>query len=308
MRSLRRRRVGFPSQLRYRLEANVAIATRNTPTVNKPTKVKDPDPRVVTTSSDVETLPVVSSFLAFGFHWYVPRFLKRHFHTLRVASGPFPDIPPDHAVICYINHAGWWDPMLAFTLNQFYFSPRTVYAPIDAKALNQYPVFRKLGFYGIDQQSMGGAKCFMATTKALIASSSTALWITPGGRFSDVREKTTLEPGLGHVVAGAVNVTLVPMAIEYTFWKARTPEALVSFGSPIVPDPSRTKSEWSHLLEARLAATQSELAELAIARDESQFEVILDANSRMGGWIDLMQRFHAWCSGRPFDCRRTSSR
>ncbi len=210
-------------------------------------------------------LPKVSAFYSFGFNWYVRRYLRRHFNAVRVAKQTAPALPADQAVICFANHPAWWDPLMAFLMNQLYFSGRTVYAPIDLEVLKQYPVFRKLGFYGIDMQSLEGAKRFLSTTRELLKQPKTAIWMTPGGKFADARARTTFEPGLPHVAASTSGVTLVPMALEYPFWEERTPEALAEFGAPFrADDGEKSKEEWQRELEDRLAAAQASLAEKAI--------------------------------------------
>lgn len=253
-------------------------------------------------SSRVE-LPQISAFMAKGFNRYLPRYLSRHFNAVRIVKDSAPSLRADEPVICFANHPGWWDPLMAFLLNRLYMAPRTVYAPIDESALAQYPVFRKLGFYGIDLNSANGARRFLSTTRALLEQPTTAIWITPGGKFCDVRARTTFQPGLVHLAANLDGVPLVPLAIEYTFWEERTPEALVEFGSPLRASRGTSKSAWQEALEGSLAATQASLAEKAIARRPEQFDVPLDGSAGVGGWYDLLRRARSLLTGKGFDPR-----
>ncbi len=98
-------------------------------------------------------LPQVSAFLASGFYWYVARYVRKHFNAVRLTKGTQPDARVDQPVICFGNHPGWWDPLMAMLLHQLFLRGRTAYAPIDHVALAQYPIFRKLGFYGLDLES-----------------------------------------------------------------------------------------------------------------------------------------------------------
>ncbi len=246
-------------------------------------------------------LPRVSRFLSWGFHWYIPRYLRRHFNAVRVAKQTAPDVHPNEPLICYANHPGWWDPLIAFLLNECYFPGRTAYSPIDQQALEQYPVFRHLGFYGIELHSLAGAKRFLAVSRGLLAQPKTAIWLTPGGRFADVRTRTTFEPGLGHLAASLAGLALVPLALEYPFWEERTPEALVEFGEPIRTTGDQSKEKWQNELEARLAAAQASLAEKAIARQPEPFDVVLDGSAGVGGWYDLARRTKSLMTGKPFD-------
>ncbi len=249
-------------------------------------------------------LPNVSRFLNQGFNWYVPRYLRRHFSTVRVARNAAPVLNPDRAVICFANHSGWWDPLIATLLNQLFMGGRTAYAPIDQDALDNYPVFRRLGFYGIDLDSLRGAKQFLAVTRELLKHAETAIWMTPGGTFADVRSRTTFQPGLAHLAATVSEVTLVPLALEYTFWEERTPEALVEFGEPVTTRRRKaTKEEWRQELEDRLAAVQASLARKAIARAAEEFEIVLDGSAGVGGWYDVLRRAKSFLAGRSFEPR-----
>jgi 1-acyl-sn-glycerol-3-phosphate acyltransferase len=252
--------------------------------------------------------PVVSPLLSWGFRGYVPRYLRRHFNAVRVAKGTAPKVPSEASVLCFANHAAWWDPLVAFLLNELYCDGRTVYAPIDQQALARYPVFAKLGFYGIELSSLEGARRFLSVTRELLENPETAIWMTPGGKFADVREKTTFQPGLGHIACSLRNVYLVPVALEYTFWEERTPEALVAFGEPLqTGSVSQSKSWWQTTLEDRLAEAQLELAEKSISRDYGHFDVILDGRGGVGGWYGHWRRFRSMMGGRSFDPRHHQS-
>lgn len=250
------------------------------------------------------TLPTVSPFLSWGFGTYVRRYLKRHFHAVRVARETTPALSAGEAVICFMNHPGWWDPLIGYFLHGHFLSRRTAYAPIDHTALKKYPVFQKLGFYGVDLNSLAGAKQFLAITRELLKHATTAIWITPSGQFADVRTRSSFQPGLGHVAATAAGVTLLPIAIEYTFWEERTPEALIEFGHPIrTASGNKSKQDWQAELECRLAETQERLTAKAISRDSSQFEILLGGSAGVGGWYDIARRTRSLLTGASFDPR-----
>jgi len=250
-------------------------------------------------------MPRVSSFLLWGFDRYVRRLLKKNFSAVRVVKGSTPDLPKDSPVVCYANHPGWWDPLIAHLLNDHFMQGRTLYAPIDQRALEKYRIFTKLGYYGIDIDSAEGAKRFLATTKRLLRTSTTAIWMTPGGRFSDVRERTVFEPGLPHVAATTSEIMLVPVAVEYSFWEERTPEALVNFGAPVVSGEG-VKADWQSRLEEALAEAQRKLAEKAIGRRREDFKIILQGSAGVGGIYDLGRRLKALLRGERFDPRHES--
>jgi len=79
----------------------------------------------------------------------------------------------------------------------------------------------------------------------------------------------------------APRVWFVPAAVEYTFWEERQPELLMWFGDPLSIDAmlGKSKQEWSAALSQRLRQAQQALASASIARDESQFEILLGGSS-----------------------------
>lgn len=264
-----------------------------------PTDAPRPDPA---RGNRCGELPHISPFLARGFHWYVPRYLRKHFNAVRLLRRTAPGLPPDEAVICFGNHPGWWDPLIAVLLALRFFPERQSYAPIDAAALQQYPVFRKLGFYGIDLKAREGARHFLTVTRRLLQQPDTVIWMTPGGRFADVRTRTRFQPGLAHLAATVPRVHLLPVAVEYVFWEERHPEALVAFGTPIASEAQRgDKEAWQRQLEIALAAAQEKLAQAAISRDAAAFEVLLSGEAGVGGWYDLARQLRCWVRGRAFD-------
>ncbi|MDG2381342.1 MAG: lysophospholipid acyltransferase family protein [Pirellulaceae bacterium] len=273
--------------------------------------MSDVNETITNASLDVEkitfsdrSLPKVSRFLLGGFHWYSRRLLRKNFNAVRVARGSQPAIASDQSLVCFVNHPGWWDPLLAFLTNQLCFPGRVVFTPIDQQSLAQYPVFRQLGFYGIEMDSIEGARQFLGVTRQLLLNPTTAIWVTPGGAFSDVRRRTKFQPGLAHIAASKQKATLLPVAFEYVFWEERTPEALIEFGEPIeIQRQRQSKSQWQNFLEERLAQTQASLAEKAVARDYKTFDLLLSGSAGVGGGYDLVRRTKAILRRQSFDPR-----
>jgi hypothetical protein len=109
-------------------------------------------------------------------------------------------------------------------------------------------------------------------------------------------------PGLAALVARTGACTLVPLALEYTFWDERLPEILISCGEAIkIPDGQlHTAEEWSELLAAGLAATQDELAALSKLRDPALFTTILSGKVGIGAVYDAWKRLLALLGGRVY--------
>ena len=225
--------------------------------------------------------------------------MRRHFHTIAVerqsleALGELGDSP----VIVYGNHPSWWDPLIAHFVCRNCFENRQFYAPIDAAALAQYQVFRKLGFFGIDLTSTRGAAEFLKTSLGILHAPGTSLWITPEGKFTDARDYASpLMPGLAHLCTRMSETGwAVPMALEYVFWDERLPECLIRFGAPLRRSQhlETDKAHWNQLLDQGLRDNQKALAELVIARQPEPFEKLLSGARGAGGFYDGLRRLRS---------------
>ncbi|MEM9367426.1 MAG: lysophospholipid acyltransferase family protein [Planctomycetota bacterium] len=250
-----------------------------------------------------------------GFHRFLEPYLRRHFHAMAVhrdthLDQQLPAIPSVDLsdaglpVLVYCNHPSWWDPLLAHLLNRLVFAPRQFYAPIDAEALEKYPVFERLGFFGVQMKSNAGAAAFLKTTSTIFQRDHAALWLTPEGRFCDARDHdAALMPGLAHLCHRLTRGLVVPIAIEYVFWEERLPECLIRFGECVsIEDHSDWgKSHWSDTLSERLRSSQNALAALAIARQAEPFDNLLRGQQGASGLYDFFRRMNAFARGKKFN-------
>ena len=238
------------------------------------------------------------------FTWYCRVFyLPKAFTALRLArnsSYPMPDFEIPLVVVC--NHPSWWDPIVCAALNVRW-ADRSSFAPIDARALKAYPMFGRLGFFPVEQGSVASARAFLETGSVILSTPGTSLWITAQGEFSDPRKRPVeLRGGLGHLLRRCQRCLVVPLAIEYTFWNERLPEALVCFGEPLEVNDGKamTAAEWTAEVAQRLSVTMDTLASMAVKRDPNEFEVIVAGRTGVGGVYDWLRQIMSWCRGRRF--------
>lgn len=215
-----------------------------------------------------------------GFCWYATRMVRKNFYFFGVDSSAMRSFASNQDVplIVYANHPGWWDPIVAMLLCKKYFKTRDYFAPIDGESLRKYRVFRKLGYFGIEANSRKGSTEFLEMASHVLKSKNRSLWITPEGRFTDVRDYVQpLMPGLAHIAAKTDKVHCIPLAIEYVFIEERQPLLLCKFGSVIADSgPIRTsKDEWQSRLTEALRRTQNELANNAIAKNWNAFDAVV---------------------------------
>ncbi len=180
------------------------------------------------------SVPVISKPLLRWFTWYSRRYLRRHFHSLRVSLNGLPPGDAQLPLVIYSNHAAWWDALVGLVLKAEFFSSRQAFAPIDSKALENYKMFGRLGFFGVEQGTRRGAVQFLRTSEHILRAANSLLVVTPQGRFADVRERPIrFEAGLGHLATRVEHAVFLPMATEFVFWEERLPEILVRFGEPV---------------------------------------------------------------------------
>lgn len=247
--------------------------------------------------------PHVSPGVMNVFAAYSRRYVRRSFHSLRILKSGLPPNDSARPLVIYLNHAAWWDPLVCLLLSREYFPSRTSFAPIDAAMFERYGFFKHLGFFGIEPHTPGGARTFLRTTHALLASSQNAVWLTPQGRFMDVRERPLrLEDGLGALAAREPDAAFIPLAIEYAFWTESRPEILVSFGEAIVPGtgPARTAAGWTRTFTDALETTQDELAARSCRREPADWRILNRGRSGIGGIYDAWRRMRARLRGERF--------
>jgi 1-acyl-sn-glycerol-3-phosphate acyltransferase len=249
-------------------------------------------------------VPARSARLFDWFAWYSVRYLRKHFHAVRLSkAGGRP--PAGGPLLVVMNHPSWWDAMIGFPILP-YFPPAEHYAAIDAMAVQKYRFFTKLGFFGVDTTSFRGAADFLRTGGAILSAPNRAVWVTAQGQFADARVRPLgLRSGVGHLAARMAGGAVLPIAVEYPFWGERTPEALLRFGEPLAVGGAGSGKEWTARIEAALTDAMDELAADARSRDPARFETLVGGTAGVGGPYDLWRRGLAWATGRRFDPTHT---
>jgi 1-acyl-sn-glycerol-3-phosphate acyltransferase len=248
--------------------------------------------------------PRRSAWLFGVFRRYAERYVRRHFHAVRVSKeGPVPDLSSGPIVIV-MNHPSWWDPMIGLVLTRWMPPDRIHYAPIEEQGLAQYRFLERLGFFGIEVGTMRGYLAFLRRSQSILSHPKSVFWITAQGEFVDPRARPIrLKKGIGHLAHRLPTGTIIPMAIEYPFWNDRCPEALVRFGAPntVSPGTQRSPAAWTARIEHALQETQDRLGEESRRRDPAAFTTILGGSSGVGGIYDLWRRVRARLRHEPFE-------
>ena len=263
-------------------------------------------PKTLTTTKRTRLpveLPRRWHWLIRGFRRYCVRYVRKHFHAVRLSNSSHPLPLAGEPILVVLNHPSWWDPLIGVILSS-QFGDRDQFAAIDAVAARKYPFFNRLGFVGVETGSVRGAAAFLRLGAEILSQPDRVFWVTAQGRFTDVRERPlALQAGVGHLAARLERGWVVPLAIEYAFWTERTPEALARFGEPrrIADHTNLNGKEWTRIVEESLTLALDGLNAEAMTRDPSRFTAIVDGRTGVGGVYDLWRRLKAWAKGETFD-------
>ena len=251
--------------------------------------------------------PHISKPVLGFFRRIVRGYFARHFRAVRVSDSPRFALLGAGPLIVYANHSSWWDPMVLTLLAARYMPERAHYAPMDAAALARYGILKHVGVFGVEMKTARGAAQFLRTGLSVLAKGG-VLWVTPQGRFADARERPLVfKPGLAALAARVPGgCTVLPLAIEYTFWDERLPETLLHFGEPVRVD-GESADEIDAALRNALGATMEALAAKAIPRNPAAFEVFQQGRVGTGGFYEFGQRLFARLRGRTFQAEHTAT-
>ncbi len=250
-----------------------------------------------------EPLPPIAKRQLKWFTSYTRFYLRRNFHGLHFLNlADLPKLENIPILVC-LNHPSWWDPLIALYLSQRFFPLRQNRGPIAIEGLSKYRLFERLGFFGIEKASARGAARFLRIGEAALNNATGALWVTPQGAFTDVRQRPVrIEPGVGHLAHRLNRFAMLPLALEYAFWNERYPEAFACFGSPVIASSGSERSavEWNAIFSSALEETQDQLAKRVQHRNPMLFESLLSGNSGVGGVYDVWRACKARLQGKPW--------
>ncbi len=242
-------------------------------------------------------------WLQFLFGQYTRRYLQRNFHAV-YRYGPAPDceLTENIPLLVILNHSSWWDVLLGLIAAEDFFS-REWYGVMDARQLERYRFFAKLGMIGVDRSSLQGAKEFLAYSEALLKNRPRALWLTPQGEMlSNQRRPVRFQPGIGHLAERLGDFYFTSVVFHYEFWNEKRPEAFLSL-SPVERvhcGADFSRRDFVRAGERRLERQLDELLRAVEGRDADCFVPLLRGATGISATYDLIRAAGAKLRGQTF--------
>ncbi|MCS6777288.1 MAG: lysophospholipid acyltransferase family protein [Chloroherpetonaceae bacterium] len=244
-----------------------------------------------------------SPLLSRWFADYTRRYLRRSFHAVYLL-GDLPDLRACDRVplIVCLNHTSWWDVLLGTTLANDVFGWEW-YGVMDARQLERYRMFTRMGMIGVDRTSLAGAREFLEYATRLLRGQRRALWLTPQGEMLSNRARPVrFQPGVGHLVAQLGDCYVTTVALHYEFWQEKRPEAFAALGpvQRVHVDANFRHRDFVCQQERALEAQLDALLALAQQRDPAAFRLLLKGRSGISPTYDLLRSLGARLRGQPF--------
>lgn len=239
-----------------------------------------------------------SARFIFYFNKFVRRMFRKSFHAVRILPEHADALAElndrDRPVLVLLSHSSWWDPLVSLVLHMRYSPAREPVAPMDASQLRKFGIFKRIGLFGLDPddpRSLEAMGVYVAKTFARNPKSS--LWITPQGRFTDVRMPIEIRPGGAAIAAKTPGISVLVLAVEYGFWTDQKPEVFLSW-KPVHAAAGREGSTaaWHRAILEAMTENNRVLAEAVKSRDPAKFLAVFDSGgaAATNWWYDLWLR------------------
>ena len=253
-------------------------------------------------------VPRISKPIVLFFRFMARFAFRARFTAVRISDAHrFMEAAHTRPLIVYANHCSWWDPMVQVVTAEYLMPGRHHFAPMNTVGVERHSILGKIGIFAINKDTPEGGLSFLRKSLAILASGG-VLWLTPQGRFADVRERPVrFRRGIAALATRVPGgCTLLPAAVEYVFWDEGRPECLVQAGEPIFVDGGDA-GELLPRLEAGLTGAMDTLREKALSRDAGRFELLMKRRTRNGSAFRVDSDAIDWIKRRAGSAKRAAT-
>ena len=215
-----------------------------------PTKLRNKEEKFKPAKTSRFWLWVASMFF---FNMLQNRFYAFRYNGIENYAETDRDVP----TILFSPHCNWWDGIVLYNITHRIFRKEI---RLMVEELNRFPLLRRAGAFSVNKKSPQSAMKALQYSVDVVGDTRNILGIFPQGiirppHFRPIQFQT----GLAYIAQNAVKkygrVNLLPVAIDYTFFRDNRPEVIVEFGKRIelTSDRSYDRKELTHCLENALA-------------------------------------------------------
>lgn len=163
--------------------------------------------------------------------------------------------------ILFAPHSNWWDGIVLYNTTHRICKKEI---RLMVEELNRFPLLRRGGAYSVNKKSPQSAMRALKYSVDLLKDLRNQLCIFPQGIIRPPHYRPIeFQTGLAYIAQNAVKkydkINLIPLAIEYCFFRDNRPEVVVDFGKCIeLTDKNIDRHEYTKFLEQALTQTCDE--------------------------------------------------
>ncbi len=164
--------------------------------------------------------------------------------------------------ILFAPHCNWWDGIVLYNTTHRIFHKEI---RLMVEELNRFPLLRRGGAYSVNKKSPQSAMKALQYSVDVVGDVRNMLCIFPQGIIRPPHYRPIeFQTGLAYIAENAVKrygkVNLIPMAVDYAFFRDNRPEVIVEFGKRIELVKGNeldklSRKELTHYLEHALEET-----------------------------------------------------
>ena len=168
----------------------------------------------------------------------------------------------DEPTILFAPHCNWWDGIVLYNTTHRIFHKEI---RLMVEELNRFPLLRRGGAYSVNKKSPQSAMKALKYSVDVVGDLRNILCIFPQGIIRPPHYRPIeFQTGLAYIAENAVKkygkVNLIPMAVDYAFFRDNRPEVIVEFGKRIELRKGNeldkmSRKDLTHYLEHALSET-----------------------------------------------------
>ncbi len=155
--------------------------------------------------------------------------------------------------IIYAPHCNWWDGIVLYNITHRIFHKEI---RLMVEELNRFPLLRRGGAYSVCKKSPQSAMKALQYSVDIVGDLKNILCIFPQGIIRPPHYRPIeFQTGLAYIAQRAAKkfgkINLVPISIDYCFFRDNRPEVVVDFGEKftLTKDMAFDRKELTHILE-----------------------------------------------------------